>query len=591
MGDASDVLVWAKEDHSPPAGLRVVLVCLTVLAIASAAGGMIAGLILLATSPPNLGAGPLVVRMLGALLAGWAVAGLLWAITWVLRQQQKMAETQRKIVAMLASMSSPGHAPSPSACASGRLEASSSPTGADAPPRPVLADVAVVLNAPDPPEPSMAAEPIDFPEPVLVPESPAAVVSLPGDEFADAQILPSPAQPAVGQEVVDQLLAELAQVKADLLLTPQQRQARDQQRRHEALDQAVALAQQVVATGDLGEAQRQVRELLREDPAQPRVTQLQRQLADRMAAECDEAIRLGAIPLAEEMLDRLGDTLSDSPHLAELSDRLADRLAQDAEVAVEAGKMGVARRKLEQLRRRAPDHPKCAPIQERLVDHIADAVEQFTRQGDLIAARRQLDYLRQQCADHPRYKALHEELAQRAALVQDEDVQRESRRIRELMAIAAFGRAEAAAADLVTLHPDSTEAKSLLETVQREATAFRNERRTRLFGEIQRYAESRQWRRAIDAAQRLVSGHPDCPEAVDVRAMMPTLEENARIEQVREMRDQIQDLVRRRRFVEAASVAQEVIERFPQTQAARQLRDQLGRLREKAAAGEGHQPI
>ena len=580
MGDASDVLVWAKEDRTAPVGLRVVLVCLTVLAISSAAGGMIAGLIFLATSPPNLGTGPLMVRMLGALLAGWAMAGLLWAVVWILRQQQKMADTQRKIVSMLASMSSSDSGSAREASSAHRVEGA---------PRPAGGDEGVVLSAPDPPQPAMAAEPIHFPEPTILDEPPPAAIPQ-VDDSDDVPIQPPSAHPGVPQDVVDQLLTELAQVKADLLLTPEQRQARQEQRREEELAEAVTRIRQVVMTGELGEAQRQLGELSREDSAQPRVAELREQLADRMAAECDEAIRLGAIPLGEEILDRLADTLADSPHLAELTARLADRLAADAEEAAEAGKMGMARRKLQQLRRRAPDHPKCSTLQEGLVDHIADAVEQFTRQGDLIAARRQLDYLRQQCADHPRYEGLHQQLIAAAGSVQGEDVQRESRRVRELMAIAAFGRAEGAAADLVALHPDSTEAQSLLATVQREAVAFHNERRTRLFSEIQRYAETRQWRRAMEAAQRLVSGHPDCPEAVDVRAMMPTLEENARIEKVREMRDQIQDMVRRRRFVEAASIAQEVIERFPQTQAARELREQLGRLREKAASGEGHQP-
>ena len=79
--------------------------------------------------------------------------------------------------------------------------------------------------------------------------------------------------------------------------------------------------------------------------------------------------------------------------------------------------------------------------------------------------------------------------------------------------------------------------------------------------------------------------------ASSVRVVVATpavLAKNARIETVREMRDRITDLIKRRRYNEAAQVARDVIDGFPETQAAVELRSQLPALVSKANAGEGH---
>ena len=64
--------------------------------------------------------------------------------------------------------------------------------------------------------------------------------------------------------------------------------------------------------------------------------------------------------------------------------------------------------------------------------------------------------------------------------------------------------------------------------------------------------------------------------------MLPTIQDNARIEEVREIRDQIRDLINRRRYGEAVEAAEAVVRRFPDTRAAIELGRQLNRLRELA---------
>ena len=64
--------------------------------------------------------------------------------------------------------------------------------------------------------------------------------------------------------------------------------------------------------------------------------------------------------------------------------------------------------------------------------------------------------------------------------------------------------------------------------------------------------------------------------------MLSTIQDNARLEEVRELRDQIRDLIERRRYADAIEYAQDLIQRFPDTKAAEELGRQMARLRELA---------
>jgi outer membrane protein assembly factor BamD (BamD/ComL family) len=123
----------------------------------------------------------------------------------------------------------------------------------------------------------------------------------------------------------------------------------------------------------------------------------------------------------------------------------------------------------------------------------------------------------------------------------------------------------------------------MLDRVRREGQAYRAEQRATMYQRIEQAAMRRRWREAVEAARAFLDAHGDSPEAEPVRLQMPTLEDNARLEAVRELRDRIRDLINRRRFAEAASLARELIERYPDTAAAEDLRGQLPRLDELAA--------
>jgi len=156
------------------------------------------------------------------------------------------------------------------------------------------------------------------------------------------------------------------------------------------------------------------------------------------------------------------------------------------------------------------------------------------------------------------------------------------RRVEDLMSIAHFLEAEQAAQELLSRYPGAADAQALLETVRRESNAFRTEQQTRLYAELQKCAESRQWRRALDTANRLIERYPASKQARKALAQMDTITSNARIEEVRDLRARFRDMIRRKRFGEAADIAADVVKRFPETHVAKELSGQIPNLRKRA---------
>lgn len=210
-------------------------------------------------------------------------------------------------------------------------------------------------------------------------------------------------------------------------------------------------------------------------------------------------------------------------------------------------------------------------------------IEQALAGGRFADADRALAKLSEMGIDDKELQPLEQRVAEARAAAESEDVKQVTARVAELLALAAFDKAEQAVGELLTTHPQSVEASGLLARVQREAKAFAHTQRHELYGQVQSFANQRQWRQALSAARQLLERFGDSAEGEALQAQMPTLRDNARIEEVRLLRDRIRELIGRKEFADAGELAEEVIRRFPETAAAEELRGQLARLRERAA--------
>ncbi len=202
--------------------------------------------------------------------------------------------------------------------------------------------------------------------------------------------------------------------------------------------------------------------------------------------------------------------------------------------------------------------------------------------GDLVAAEKVLDRLVRLVPDSPEIPALREriETTRCEAMARAED--EADRQVNEFMAAGDFVRAGAVAETLGANYPDSARASELIGRVHRERDAFVTEQRLAMFRRIEKAAADRHWQSALQAAGELLEAYPNSPEADTVRTQLPTITDNAQIEEVRRLRDRIRDLITRRRFGEAIEAARDIIERFPQSAAAAELSQQMPKLEELA---------
>jgi hypothetical protein len=225
---------------------------------------------------------------------------------------------------------------------------------------------------------------------------------------------------------------------------------------------------------------------------------------------------------------------------------------------------------------------------QRMEARGREAIEQARRalnEDDFAAAQEHLARAQGAGLDEP-VAALRSELDRRRAAQLDEKIESQRQRACDLMAVARFDEAEAVAAELARQFPDAPDAGDLLSRVRRESQSYRQQQCERLFALIGEHAQDRQWTDALQAAHRLIEQFPDSDQADNARAMMDRLVDNARIQEVRAHRDEFLDLVDRHRYAEAAELARYVVENYPETAAAEELRTQLPRLIELARAGQ-----
>ncbi len=225
---------------------------------------------------------------------------------------------------------------------------------------------------------------------------------------------------------------------------------------------------------------------------------------------------------------------------------------------------------------------KAQDLTERRASQLKEQFEEAISTGDFTKAEDILDGLTGVEPDSPDIQALRERIEQTRAESEVRNAAEAARQVENLMAASDFAGARTVAENFLTAHPDSTQASDMLSRITREAEAFATEQREQMYRQIEKAAASRRWHSALEAAKKLLDAWPDSTEAGAVRVQLSTITDNARIEEVRILRDQIRDLITRRRFGEAVDVARDVIQRYPETAAATELREQMSRLEERA---------
>lgn len=212
----------------------------------------------------------------------------------------------------------------------------------------------------------------------------------------------------------------------------------------------------------------------------------------------------------------------------------------------------------------------------------ADSVQAVLREREFARARQIAENLLLRYPDDPRAEALLKEIEASREKSESQDVSAITRQVEDLITISAWQRARQVVQHLMERHPDSPEARQLWLRIEREHRSFLEEQRRRMHAEVQRFVSRKRWVEALVAAKTFIERFPGCPEAEALLVQIPTLEGNAEIEHRQQLEARIMDYAKHGRYIEAAQLAREVIERYPDSPQAEILRSQLPRLDELA---------
>ncbi|MBC8106427.1 MAG: tetratricopeptide repeat protein [Anaerolineae bacterium] len=155
--------------------------------------------------------------------------------------------------------------------------------------------------------------------------------------------------------------------------------------------------------------------------------------------------------------------------------------------------------------------------------------------------------------------------------------------IENYISTGVWDQAYQAARQLVDNFPGNVESQRLLVRVQRERDIHVETSVSRMVEEIRHDIDRRLWRRALQHAQRLVDRFPEHAKTARVNEQLPTLQQNAEIEERQELEVRIQELIRGHKFADAIELSEELLSRFPHSPQAEAIETLLPRIRELAS--------
>ena len=216
---------------------------------------------------------------------------------------------------------------------------------------------------------------------------------------------------------------------------------------------------------------------------------------------------------------------------------------------------------------------------------LEQEIPTLLREHRIDEAREQLRQARCRFPGLLEWDNLELRVEQARAQFEDHDLTVATREVDDLIALGAWDRAERIVRGLRQRHPSSEAVAELLRRVMAESANATAEERASLIDQAQQAGNRHDWSEALRIVEDLISRFPTSTEADVVRQQLPTIRDNAEIQTRRAMETEIRDLIQRADFVEALQVARDLIGRYPDSPQAAVLRDQLPRLKQRAAEG------
>ncbi len=196
------------------------------------------------------------------------------------------------------------------------------------------------------------------------------------------------------------------------------------------------------------------------------------------------------------------------------------------------------------------------------------------------AARRLIEKIRENLPGDPLADTLRDDLVRQHTEKVQQDLQVARENLQHYMAINAWDQVQQITDSLDARYPDEPSVQELLNHVRHEYHAWCRDGLTMLLGDYKDSVDHRQWVRAGSLAQQILERYPEEKLAEKIRADLTTLRQNADIQTRHELETQYADLIKRKRHEEAFAIAQRVLDVYPESATAREMQKHLPKLTE-----------
>ncbi len=200
--------------------------------------------------------------------------------------------------------------------------------------------------------------------------------------------------------------------------------------------------------------------------------------------------------------------------------------------------------------------------------------EQWNAAGNLI------EKIRENLPGDPLVDTLRDDLARQRAEKVQQDLTLARENVQHYMAINAWDQVQQITDPLDARYPDEPAIQELLNQVRYEYHAWRRDALTMLLSDYKDSVDHRQWVRAGSLAQQILERYPEEKLAEKIRTDLTTLRQNADIQTRHELETQYADLIKRQRHEEAFAIAQRVLDVYPESATAREMQKHLPKLTE-----------
>ncbi len=218
-----------------------------------------------------------------------------------------------------------------------------------------------------------------------------------------------------------------------------------------------------------------------------------------------------------------------------------------------------------------------------LVQQLERDVPALLREHNVEEAHRRVQRARRRFPALPNWDALDLQIEQTRAKFEAHDLSVATREVDDLIALDAWDRATSVTRELQRRYPTAEKVAGLVRRVASGRDKATADERAHLMAQAQEASDRREWTEALTLVKTVLQRFPESAEAHELRDQLPILQSNAEIAARQEMETAIRDLIKEQRYREALRVADQLLERYPNSPQAAVLRDQLPRLRQKAA--------